>query len=471
MSDESTPVESGRGRAGPEVQRVWGRSPTWALTVLPRLLAFAFAALAAALLAIAMFTWRPADCPAPVRGVREVAVAAAGPRDWQAVAGTPPGAEFPPSRGGDVALDGLLVGAPPGRRIEAPWRVLPAELPDGTCPSKGLLSNAGECRRGGECPTRDDAPVATTNPTCFENGFRHDEPSTCSFEPEWVVSTGLEVAPGDLIVAFRSARTGYDNESCDGPWETVDTLHLARGPEPTWGSAVLADPPPGAPTLRLDGDDVVACFPEGFYWVGTMHDSTWRLEPWPLRARPVPLAPPWPALLVAIALVGGGALLLKGARARRHLRDKVGAGAPRAAVVADLTPAALHLDVADEGRLEVPWQRVVDVFRRQGCLMMNMDPDERDFFFPRRKLHSVPLELDLARTGGKVEVVLVAGGRDRQPYRAGAIVSEGLTLVLHDGVTLPQVLARVNDVNQGAFWSWLVAIAGAAALIATLAVT
>lgn len=102
--------------------------------------------------------------------------------------------------------------------------------------------------------------------------------------------------------------------------------------------------------------------------------------------------------------------------------------------------------------------------------MMNMAPGERDFFFPKHELRDVPLELSLARTGSEVAVVLVTGARHRQPYRAGARVSEGLTRVLHDDVTLPRVLAMVNDVNQGALWSWLLASAAAASLIATLTV-
>lgn len=480
MSDESRPVETGGG-AGPEVQRVWGRSPPLALSVLPRLLAFSFAALGTALVAVMTFTWRPEACPDPARGAHEVRVAASlavhgagaktGPSVGQPAAATRPGATFPASRGDEGAvIDALLIGTPPGRRLDPPWRIRPAELDDGTCPASGLLPTPGACHEPGECPTTDPAPVSITHQSCYDGTMGFEEPYQCSFEPAWVASTGLLAGPDDVVVAFRSTERSHRHDDCDEPWETEETIHLARGPSPFWGSALLADAPPSAPTLRFESGDVVACFPEGYYRVTNFHNTTWRLQPWPVQARLVPVAPPWPAWLVALALAGCVALVLKGARARRHLRDTIGASAPRAAVVDRLTPSALHLDVAGENPLEIPWQQVVDVFRRQGCLMMNMAPDERDFFFPRRQLRNVPLELDLARTGGKVQVVLVTKARDRQPYRAGAIVSEGLTLVLHDDVTLPQVLAMVNDVNQGALWSWLVAIVGAAGLIATLAV-
>jgi hypothetical protein len=479
MSVEDGGEGSGSGQTGPEVLRVWGRSPSWALSMLPRFMAYAFAALSAALIVMAVFTWRPEACPALGHGVREVPVAASlaahepalktGAAAGQPDAPTPPGAAFPASHGQDgEVIDALLIGAGPGRRVDPPWRIRAIEAADGSCPAASLLDDPVDCHRPGECPTSDPAPVARANESCWVNGVSHGEGNACSFEPAWLVSTGLEAGPGDVTVAFRSTRRSYRHDSCDEGQETVETLHLARGPEPMWRHAELADPPPGAPIIRFANGDVVACFPEGFYRVGGMYNSTWYLERWPLRARLTPSAPLWPAWLVALALAGCAAIVLKGSRARRHLRDKVGAGTPRPAVVSDLSPSALHLDVAGEGPLEVPWQQVVDVFRRQGCLMMNMAPDERDFFFPKRQLREVPLELSLARTGGKVQVVLVSGARDRQPYRAGAAVSEGLTLVLHDDVTLPQVLAMVNDVNQGALWSWIIAIVGAVGLIATL---
>jgi hypothetical protein len=183
---------------------------------------------------------------------------------------------------------------------------------------------------------------------------------------------------------------------------------------------------------------------------------------------PQPL--PWHGALFLLAIIGAFVLHLRGVRACRRLKKILGESAPQRAVIADLTPRSLILDVAGEERIELLWPQVVDVFRSESKLVVNMPAGERAFPFPRRRLHDIALDPSRSEKGKTVQVIAVSETKGRRPYRSGAILSDGLTLVLHGDVSVSDVLKMVRDVHHATPWIWLVVGIAALGLVGTLSV-